>query len=87
MSKENKQNDNDPDLPPESPDKAERIRENIKSTLHNMETAEELIGQTADEKEKRELEAKNARRAMALPSLVKEMKEEEARKELGISEE
>ena len=70
----------------DSRNKAQKIRDNIISTLHNMEAAEDVIAGEPGTKASRELEAKNVRRAEALPSMVREMKEEEARKELDREE-
>lgn len=69
--------------PDDRRDNAQKIKENIENTKHNMELAEEMIATTSDKKTKRDLQEKNERRAEAIPSMVREMKEEEALKELG----
>ncbi|MDD4700407.1 MAG: small acid-soluble spore protein Tlp [Oscillospiraceae bacterium] len=86
MNEENNHNDRNEDKAVDFGDKAEKIRSNIKSTLYNMEATEDVIAQTPNNKIRRELEEKNKRRAEALPSMVKQMKEEEAKKELGLSD-
>lgn len=68
----------------EQKDKAQVIKENIEATIANAIEAEVTINNTSDNKTKRELEAKNERRAQAIPSMIREMKEEEAKKELGL---
>ena len=72
-------NSNKPD---DRRDNAEKIRQNIESTQHNIELAEEMIAQTSDPKTKRDLQEKNERRRQAIPSMTKEMIEEEAQREL-----
>lgn len=63
-------------------DNVEKIKKNIDLTIHNMEVALDMIETTTDKKKKVELQEKNQRRAQAIPSMVKELKEEEAKKEL-----
>lgn len=41
-----------------------------------MEAAEELIAKTSNQKAKQDLQAKNERRANAIPDMEREMKEE-----------
>lgn len=66
----------------EQKDKAKLIRENIEATIGNaMDTAQALYN-TADPKKQRELLDKNGRRSQAVSSMIKDMKEEEARQEL-----
>lgn len=62
--------------------KAQRIQDTIESTLHNMETAEEIIASEPDRKQIRDLEAGNERRAEAIPQMIRKMKEEQAQEEL-----
>ncbi len=57
-------------------DNAQKIKETIKDTKRNMELAEEMIQKTSDEKMKKELAAKNQRRAQAIPQMAREMEEE-----------
>lgn len=66
----------------EKRDKAQVIKENIESTIRNAIESEQIINTTDNPKQKRELIAKNERRAEAVPSMVREMKEEQARQEL-----
>lgn len=68
--------------PDDRSDNAQKIRQNIEATKRNMEMADEMIAETSDPKAKRDLQAKNERRAQAIPSMVREMKEEEANAEL-----
>lgn len=70
----------------EKRDKAQVIKENIESTIRNAIESEQIINTTDNSKQKRELIAKNERRAEAVPSMVREMKEEQARQELGLDE-
>lgn len=69
--------------PDDRSDNAQKIKENIESTKQNIELAEQMIANTSDSKMKRDLQEKNERREKAIPSMIREMKEEEARKELG----
>jgi len=62
--------------------KVQRIQDPIESTLHNVEIAEELITSEPDSKRALNLEAKNERRAEAIPQMIREMKEEQAQEEL-----
>lgn len=62
--------------------KAQRIQGTIESTLHNMETAEEIIASEPDHKKVQNLKAANERRAEAIPEMIREMKEEQAREAL-----
>ncbi len=57
-------------------DNAGRIHRNIEATRHNMELADEIIATTSDEKAKRDLQAKNERRAEAIPAMESEMRDE-----------
>ncbi len=62
--------------------KAQRIQDNIESTLHNMEIAEEIIAAEPDGKKAQDLKAANERRAEVIPQMIRDMKEEQAREEL-----
>lgn len=62
--------------------KAERIQDTIESTLQNMEIAEEIIVSEQNDKVARAFQEKNERRAEAIPGMIREMKEEQAREEL-----
>lgn len=62
--------------PDDRQDNAEKIRNNIDMTIHNMELAEDMIGKTSDTKTKKALSAKNARREEALSALHRELKDE-----------
>lgn len=62
--------------PDDRRDNAEKIKENIESTKENIEAAEELMARTSDQKAKTDLQAKNERRANAIPDMEREMKEE-----------
>lgn len=64
-------------------DKAESIQDTIESTLDNMMQDYEKLATETDRKKIHELEAKNARRAEAIPEFHKELKEEQAREELS----
>ncbi|MEL7624727.1 MAG: small acid-soluble spore protein Tlp [Clostridiales bacterium] len=57
-------------------DNAKKIKKTIEDTKRNMELAEEMIHKTSDEKLKKELAAKNQRRAQAIPQMAREMQEE-----------
>ncbi len=63
--------------------KASRIQDTIEFTLHNMEIAEEIITSDTDSKKTQDLKAANVRRAEAIPQMIREMKEEQAREELN----
>lgn len=62
--------------PDDRSDNAEKIQENINSTLNNIELANNMIDTTSDKKMKQTLEAKNERREQALHSLNSELKDE-----------
>lgn len=62
--------------------KIQRIQDNIESTLHNMELAEEFISSDRDSKKSQDLIAKNQRRAQGIPRMIRDMKEEQAREKL-----
>jgi small acid-soluble spore protein (thioredoxin-like protein) len=62
--------------PDDRKDNVERIQRNIDMTIHNIEAAEEMIGETDNPKTKEELRAKNERREQALKGFRKEIKDE-----------
>jgi len=66
--------------------KSQRIKENIESTIVNAIETEKQINDMDNSKQKRELIAKNERRAEAIPSMIREYKEEEAREALSLEE-
>ena len=63
-------------------DKASRIQKNIKSTIENAAQTAGILHKTDNKKEQQELLDKNARRAQAVDSLIRDMKEAEAQSEL-----
>lgn len=62
--------------------KTRQIQNNIESTLHNMEVAEEMIASKPGNKRSQDLKAENERRADAVSMMIREMKEEQAQEEL-----
>jgi len=64
-------------------DKAQVIKENIESTIFNAIETERQMRSMDTSKQKSALLSKNERRAEAIPSMIREYKEEEARKELS----
>ena len=64
-------------------EKTKRIQKNIEATIVNAIETEKQISSMDDSKQKSDLISKNERRAEAIPSLIREYKEEEARKELS----
>ena len=64
-------------------DKSKRIQKNIESTIVNAIETEKQIATMEDSKQKNDLISKNERRAEAIPSMIREYKEEEAREELS----
>lgn len=62
--------------PDDRKDNVERIQNNIDNTIQNMETAEEMIAVTDNEKTKKDLKRKNDRRADALDGMRREIKDE-----------
>jgi len=64
-------------------EKTKRIQKNIEATIVNAIETEKQISGMDDSKQKSDLISKNERRAEAIPSLIREYKEEEARKELS----
>ena len=67
-------------------DKSQRIKKNIESTICNAIETDRQIRNMDPSKQKSELISKNERRAEAIPSMIREYKEEEARKELRSEE-
>ena len=65
-------------------EKSERIKKTIESTILNAIETERQISGMDISKQKSELIAKNERRAEAIPSMIREYKEEEAREELDL---
>jgi len=65
-------------------EKSEKIKETIEATILNAIETERQISGMDHSKQKSELMAKNERRAEAMPSLIREYKEEEAKQELGL---
>ncbi len=63
--------------------KAKKIQDTIESTLHNMEVAEEIIASETNHRKAQELKSANERRADAIPEMIREMKEEQAKEELN----
>lgn len=70
MKKNNRPN------PDNRADNAQRIQQNINSTVGNIEAAEEMIAQTPDMKMKTTLTDKNKRRRQALNGMRNEMRDE-----------
>jgi len=68
-------------------DKSQVIKENIEATILNAIETENQISTMDQSKQKRELMNKNKRRAEAIPSMIREYREEEAKKELGLEHE
>ena len=57
-------------------DNAQRIQENMNSTIGNIEAAEEMMANTPDAKMKTTLSDKNERRRRALDGMQSEMRDE-----------
>ncbi len=68
--------------PDDRSDNAAKIKKHIDDTKHNMELANDMLERTSDPKTREALKEKNERRAKAIPEMEKEMKEEEAYKQL-----
>jgi len=69
-----------------NPDNREDNRKypkNINMTIHNMESADEMIEKTDNSKSKEELSAKNERREQALKGMRNEIKDEANAREKG----
>ena len=67
-------NQNKPD---DRRDNASKIKANIASVKANIEAADEMIAITSDDKTKKDLQAKNERREVAINSLENELKDEQ----------
>ncbi|MCL2843368.1 MAG: hypothetical protein FWE28_07900 [Oscillospiraceae bacterium] len=65
-------------------DKAQKMKATIESTISNAIETERQISSMDTSKQKSDLIAKNERRAEAMPGMIREYKEEEAKKELGV---
>ena len=68
----------------ENLDKSGKIKENIEATILNAIETERQISRMDTSKQKSDLIAKNERRAEAMPSMIREYREEEAKKELEL---
>jgi len=64
--------------------KSQKIKENIESTISNAIETEREISSMDTSKQKSALIAKNERRAEAIPAMIREYKEEAAKKELEL---
>ena len=62
--------------------KTQRVQDNIETTLHNMEIAEEAIALDPHSKKAEQLTAENERRAEAIPQMIRTMKQAHAQEEL-----
>ena len=62
--------------------KLERICNQIESTLSHMETTENLMTSTTDNKQHSELQNQNERRAQAVSSMIHQVYEEKAQEDL-----
>ncbi len=62
--------------PDDRSDNVDKIQYNIDKTIQNYEIAEEVIGETDNEKTKKDLSEKNERREEALNNMRKEIKDE-----------
>lgn len=65
-------------------DNVDRIQRNIDMTIHNIELANEMMEKTSDDKLKKDLEAKNARREQALDGMRSEIRDEAEAREKGL---
>jgi small acid-soluble spore protein (thioredoxin-like protein) len=65
-----------PRKPDDRRDNADRIKNNIDMTIHNMELADEMLAKTSNLDTKQELEAKNERRRQALDGMRSEIRDE-----------
>jgi small acid-soluble spore protein tlp len=64
--------------------KSQRIQDTIENTLHNMEIAEETIATETGNKNIQALKEENERRIEAIPQMIREMKQEQAREEIKV---
>ncbi len=69
--------------PDDRRDNVEKIQASIDNTIENMELADEMIARTDDEKQKKSLQAKNARREEALEGFRAEIRDEANDREEG----
>jgi small acid-soluble spore protein (thioredoxin-like protein) len=69
--------------PDDRKDNVDKIQNNISNTIENYNIAEEVIGKTDDEKNKKPLEAKNERREESINSMRAEIKDEAIDKKNG----
>lgn len=69
--------------PDDRKDNVNKIQKNIDMTIHNMESAEDMLAKTDNSQTKDELRAKNERRAQALEGFRNEIKDEAAAREKG----
>ena len=63
--------------------KARQAQFAVESTLHHMESAEEIIALEPNGKRAQDLRAENERRAESIPQMIRTMKEEQAREDLN----
>ena len=69
--------------PDDRRDNVDRIQNNIDHTIANYRETEDMIKNSEDEKQRRELQAKNERRENALKGMRKEIKDEAIDKKNG----
>lgn len=69
--------------PDDRRDNVDRIQNNIDHTIANYRETEDMIRNAVDEKQKRELEAKNERRDNAIQGMRKEIRDEALDKKDG----
>ncbi|MCX7774416.1 MAG: small acid-soluble spore protein Tlp [Clostridia bacterium] len=69
--------------PDDRSDNVEKIQYNINHTIHNMEAAEDTMARTDSEKTRKEVQAKNERREVALDAMRKEIRDEARDRENG----
>lgn len=62
--------------PDDRRDNVDRIQNSINHTIRNMEIAEEVMAETDNPRQKKDLKEKNARREDALDSMRNEIKDE-----------
>lgn len=69
--------------PDDRRDNVDRIQNNIDHTIANYRETEDMIKNSEDDKQRRELQAKNERRENALNGMRKEIKDEAIDKKNG----
>lgn len=69
--------------PDDRRDNVEKIQYNIDHTISNYRATKDMIEETDDEKQKRELIEKNKRRQQALSGMREEIKDEAKARENG----